>query len=112
MPTQVQKLKNVKCTKFLFFYAFFCDVKEKDQIRRNMINFYFIFLICLKLGLVRPVQQKIKLPLSNDHFLLFILEQYSLKNIFPFLTRGFLDIRGFSITKLFFYCNSKQTVVF
>ena len=109
MPTQVQKLKNVKCTKFLFFYAFFCDLKEKDQIRRNMINFYFI---CLKLGLVRPVQQKIKLPLSNEHFLLFILEQYSLKNIFPFLTRGFLDIRGFSIPKLFFYCNSKKRVVF
>ena len=65
---------DVKCTKFLFFYVFCCNLKEKDHIRRNIISkkkkketyireiSVIIILICWNVGSVWPVQQKIKLP--------------------------------------------------
>ena len=62
---------DVKCAKILFFYIFYCNLKEKDHIKRNINNKKQVFiyeisivniLICQKLGLVGSVQQKIKLP--------------------------------------------------
>ena len=53
------------------FYVFYCNLKEKDHIRRNVnskkkelftCEISIIILICKKLGLFGPVQQKIKLP--------------------------------------------------
>ena len=61
------------------FYLFYCDLKEKYHIRRN-INWkkketlvceisiiIIIILICQKLGSVGHVQQKIKLPSPNKN---------------------------------------------
>ena len=57
---------------FLFFYVFYCDLKEKYHIRKDvncekkeklLCEIPIIILICQKLESVRPVQQKIKLPL-------------------------------------------------
>ena len=36
---------------------------EKKKLSKK--NFILLFMICLKLGLVRPIQQEIKLPLPN-----------------------------------------------
>ena len=56
---------------------FFCNLKEKDHIRRNkngkkkgifICEISIIILICQKLGLVGPLQQKINLPSSKYHF--------------------------------------------
>ena len=53
------------------FYRLYCSPKEKDHIRRKpnskkkniyVWNQSYILLICQKLELVGPVQQKIKLP--------------------------------------------------
>ena len=54
------------------FNVFYCNLKEKDHIRRNINSkkkemyiceiSIIIILICRKLGWVGPVQQKIKLP--------------------------------------------------
>ena len=64
------------------FYVFYCNLKEKDHIRRNINSkkyeylyvksVLFIILICQKLGSIGPVQQKTKLPLPKRqrHFLL------------------------------------------
>ena len=53
------------------FYVFYCDLKEK-YIRRNTnctkkksLYVKSVFLFCQNLGLVRPVQEKIKLPLPK-----------------------------------------------
>ena len=50
------------------FYVFYCYLKDKDHIRRIMISKkkkikYFFEKSAL--GLVRPIQQKIKLPSPN-----------------------------------------------
>ena len=31
-------LCRVKCTKFLFSYVLYCNLKEKDHVRRNIIS--------------------------------------------------------------------------
>ena len=60
------------CQNFLF-YVFYCNLKEKDHIKKNInsnkkemfiyeIIIIIIILICQKLGLVGSVQEKIKLP--------------------------------------------------
>ena len=62
---------DIKCAKILFFYVFYCNLKEKDHIKRNInsnkkevfiYEISIIILICQKLGLAGSVQQKIKLP--------------------------------------------------
>ena len=57
------------------FYLFYCNRKEKDNIRRkinskkNILETSIVInLIYRKLGLVGPVQEKIKLPLPNISF--------------------------------------------
>ena len=55
----------------IFFFVFYCNLKEKCHIERNInskkklfiCEISFFILICQKLGLVGLVQQKIKLPL-------------------------------------------------
>ena len=55
------------------FHIFYCNLQQKDPIRRklNSKNIFvceisiIIILICEKLGLVTPVQQNIKLPLTD-----------------------------------------------
>ena len=64
----------VQMQQIFVFYVFHCNLKEK-YIRRNVNSkkkAMFIceisiitILICQKLGSVRSVQQKIKLPLPN-----------------------------------------------
>ena len=44
-----------------YFYEFYYNLKEKDHIRRYDLT----ILICQKLELIGPVQQKIKLPSSK-----------------------------------------------
>ena len=61
------------------FNVFYCNLKEKDYIRRNINNKKEMFIceisiiiisICQKLRSVGPVQQKIKLPSPNRPFTL------------------------------------------
>ena len=61
-----------QCQMHLVFYVFYCYLKEKYHIRRNInrrgkekfvCEISIIILTCQKLGYVGPVQQKIKLPL-------------------------------------------------
>ena len=70
------------------FYLFYCNLKEKDHIRRK-INIkkiiceigILINVICRKLGSVGPVQQKIKLPSLYDdlnNMKVFMTETWSL----------------------------------
>ena len=55
------------------FYVFFCNLKENNQIRRNinnkkkkyMRNHYYYYFDLLKLGLFGPVLQNINLPYLN-----------------------------------------------
>ena len=45
----------------LNFYQFYCNLKEKDHIRRKINSFEIniIILTCRKLGSIGPVQQKL-----------------------------------------------------
>ena len=60
-----------------YFYLFYCNTKEKNHIRKkkkvksqificNISIIIIINLICQKQELVRPVQQKINLPLPYE----------------------------------------------
>ena len=44
----------IKCTKFLFFYIFHCNLKEKDHIKRNINskkrNYYHLGLPKIRVG--------------------------------------------------------------
>ena len=63
------------------FHIFYCNLQEKDPIRRklNSKNIFIceiniiIILICGNLGLVTPVQQKIKLPLTDTQYHFIII---------------------------------------
>ena len=56
------------------FYQLYCNPKEKDHIRtklnskkKNICKISIIIIsICQKLELVRPIEQKIRLPLPNS----------------------------------------------
>ena len=65
------RFNSVKYLIFVF-YLFCCNLKEKDHIRRKnrykkiiICEISIIILIWPKLGLLRPLQQKIKLPLLD-----------------------------------------------
>ena len=69
-------IQQCQVTKFLFC-VFFCNLKEKDCIRRNingkkkeifLCEISIIILICQELGLVGPLQQKINLPSPKYQF--------------------------------------------
>ena len=77
---------NVKCTKFLF-YKFYCNLKEKVHIKRNINSkkkkemficaiIIIIILICQKLGSLGPAQQKLSclrvVSFFIFHFIYFI----------------------------------------
>ena len=71
------------------FYVFYCNLKEKDHIRR-IINSkkkrnickssVIIILIYRKLGSIGPVKQDIKLPLPNSQTNMSLLKTISSKN--------------------------------
>ena len=55
----------------LLVYPFYCNLKEKDHIRRKIVKksiceISIIILIYQKLGLAMPIQQKNKLSLPYD----------------------------------------------
>ena len=70
------------------FYVFYCNLKEKDHIRRiinskkkrNICKSGIIILIYRKLGLIGPVKQDIKLPSSNSQTNMSLLKTISSKN--------------------------------
>ena len=67
-------LNDVKCTKFLFFIYLIVILKKKNIKRMFMckiIIVMIIILICQKLGLVRPKQQKLSCLYLMQHFLFF-----------------------------------------
>ena len=58
------------------FYVFYCYLKDKDHIRRIIISkkiyIYIYFFEKSALWLVRPIQQKIKLPSPNFDWKMYV----------------------------------------
>ena len=59
------------------FDVFYCNLKEKNRIERNISEISIkIIWICWKLGLIRPTQKIIKLPSPKQFSIYFLTIQF------------------------------------